>query len=90
MEYPSSRFRGTMRGAMKPDIEEAVDDGMDEQEGESEEARLGQTVDVPAEAVEQVESLNSFFVPSYSWNCLVRWLVTFFEFLPHLTHTNLM
>ena len=56
-----------MRGSMKPDIEEAVDgadqqevvdDGMDEQEGESEEARLGQTVDVPAEAVEQVKSLN--------------------------------
>ena len=73
MEYRSSRLtsvRGTMRGSMKPDIEEAVDgadqqevvdDGMDEQEGESEEARLGQTVDVPAEAVEQVKSLNLFF-----------------------------
>ena len=57
-----------MRGAVKPDIEEAavdgadqqevVDDGMDEQEDESEEARLGQTVDVPAGAVKQVKSLN--------------------------------
>ena len=60
-----------MRGAVKPDIEEVVDgadqqevvgDGMDQQEDESEEARLGQTVDVPAEAVEQVKSLNLFFL----------------------------
>ena len=55
-----------MRGAVKPDIEEAVDgadqqevvDEANEQEDESEEARLGQTVDVPAGAVKQVKSLN--------------------------------
>ena len=63
MEYCSSRLtsvRGTARGAVKPDIDKAVA-GAGEQEDENEEGRLGQTVDVPAEAVEQVESLNSFF-----------------------------
>ena len=49
MDYCSS-LRGTPR-AVKLDFEDAV--GRDEQE-ESEEAKLQQTVDVPAQPVEQV------------------------------------
>ena len=69
MDYCNSRLtslRGTPR-AVKVDFEEAV--GRDEQE-ESEETKLRQTVDVPAKAVEQVKTcifMNSFLLVFFSY-----------------------
>ena len=69
MDYCNSRLtslRGTPQ-AVKVDFEEAV--GRDEQE-ESKGAKLQQTVDVPAQAVEQVKTyifMNSFLLVFFSY-----------------------